>query len=128
MPIRMVMTTEPVMVDGSVHKFHRAEIWGGDEHPHVMDVTGLFDNPEEARGAGEGLLELYDTPQHNDLILLGYVTVHDSLENGANPMSVACFKEPVGNYVVPVYIKVNDAFVTRSVSGDSLTDIVKRKD
>lgn len=116
MSIRMVLTTEPVMVDGTVQKYYRYQIWEGTKHPHVEDSTGLYDTEAGARKAGEELLCLYDTRKEFATVLLGYIT-YDAMvalrEDRGN--SITLMGKNSGQFVVPVYTKVNDAFHTRGI-------------
>lgn len=119
MSIRMIMTTEPVMVDGVVTTYHRAQIWEGTKHPHVEDSTGLYDTEAGARKAGEELLSLYDTQANFATVLVGYMTYESAQEmrenRGVGELFHMIRNQPVGQHVVPVYTKVNDHFHTRMV-------------
>lgn len=106
MSIRIIMTTEPVMVDGVVTTYHRAQIWEGSKHPHVKDTTGLYDTEAAAREAGEELLCLYDTQENFATVLLGYCTVDIFREQYS--LATIIVKNRTWNYTVPVYTKVND--------------------
>lgn len=119
MSIRMMLTTEPVMVDGTVQKYYRYQIWEGTKHPHVEDSTGLYDTEAAARKAGEELLCLYDTQKEFATVLVGYVTYESAQELrehlGVGELFHMIRNQPIGQHVVPVYTKVNDHFHTRGI-------------
>lgn len=119
MSIRMLMSTEAVMVDTVVTNYFRAQIWDGVKHPHIVDSTGLYDTEAAARKAGEELLCLYDTAEGFATVLLGYVTYEAMVElrenRGVGELFHMIRSQPSGSHVVPVYTKVNDAFHTRGI-------------
>ena len=122
MSIRLVMTTESVMMEGSVTRFFRAQIWDGVKHPYRLDSTNLYDTEAEAREAGEELASLYGGERENfATVLLGYISYEGMVElqehRGAGNLCGVIMNRPDDYHVVPVYTKVNDSFHNRAVGG-----------
>lgn len=123
--LNLSVSTESAMVAGVVVPLFRGIVTF--LNGQVVDQTNLFDTHTEALAEAGVLLNLYREERMPHETRIGFVSFRglDELKDDRtgifNPVcSVA--KNPEGQFVVPVYIKVNDVLVTQAVKNQGIPD------
>ena len=112
------LSYQDVKIESMVKRLYKAMVTTG--NGQVLGSTMLYDVEQEALEAGGELLRLYNQkkPSHEAVELVGYMSLVSIETLKAGLMgSVSIFSQPMGQDVVPVYVKINDGLVTRPISG-----------